>query len=189
MSELEQEELEKTISEIKQADFISILNPVENSIESKNIADNMRNFVVEKKSMGTCFIVLEKTEEVEEMIGIINAFEEYSDWRGGQVAWVYDLKLNRKIFAAKENRKSSDILRSYLVNINISLLKEVNERGFRNLRWIVYEGDGYIPDHLEEEPELEKKEHAQNSETGIVKSQLLEMGLVVFVDDIMELDF
>ena len=100
LSELEQEELENTISEISQVDFISILNPGENSIISKNIADNMRNYVVEKKSMGTCFIVLEKTGEVEGIIGVINAFEEYSDWRGGQVAWVYDLKLNRKIFAA-----------------------------------------------------------------------------------------
>lgn len=123
---------------ILEQDFTSILNPEENSISSADLVTGMASHFAQEKKIGTCYLIRENLGDTGRIIGVVNAFEEYSDWRGGQVAWVYDFKILTSILQVEI---PENVLRSILVTVIIELLKNVKSRGFRNLRWLVYEND------------------------------------------------
>jgi hypothetical protein len=84
-----------------------------------------------KLGYGTTFAILNPQNEI---VGIISAFEEYSDWRGGMVWWVYDLKIRTSDILSSD-QLDQNLVRSYVANLNILLLPEMKNFDIRNIRW------------------------------------------------------
>jgi hypothetical protein len=169
VSEMSELELEKVIALLKERNYVSLLNPQENSVSGEELEKGIREYLVQERHIGTKFLIFEGSR----FIGLLNSFEEYSDWRGGQMAWVYDFKLDNELLVSG-GQFETDLAKSYLVNVNIELLKNRKQAGFRNVRWQVYKGDGSL---------------SSSQEQDVVRSQLLDSGLVVYNDDIMILEF
>jgi hypothetical protein len=93
--------------------FETILDFESNGVSSDKIKKGLEIYMGPEINYGYVFVVLDKDSDV---VGLVSAFEEYSDWRGGLVWWVYDLKL--KIGNVTKSDKDY-LLRSFLVNISL----------------------------------------------------------------------
>lgn len=115
--------------------------------------------------------------EREQIVGLVSAYDEFSEWRGGKVWCVSDLKLDSNVL----DLQTEDGLRSNIAQINLLLLDQVHEMNIAVLTWQVFENDG---GHLEGSEAIDGE-----YETGIVKDQLVKSGFKVICDDIMVKEF
>lgn len=169
-------EQRESLKAINWENFESILDPVNNQVDSATYQKGLEKFMSVDVNYGTTFLIYKGSI----LVGTISAFEEYSDWRGGMVWWVYDFKLNKSEFSS-DSQSRGNIIKSYISNVNILLLEEMKPHDIRNLRWQVYENDGgHVEGSETEEGELQM---------GIVKDVLLKSGFVKYGDDVMIMDF
>ena len=123
------EEGKKQLEELKEKAKIENWIPlIQNKRQGKNdLGDGLVSYL-EQKDLGKSFFI--KLGDC--YIGILNSFDEFSDWRGGLNNWIYDLRMS-------EEHKESWL--EIIAHINVQLFEVMDHHGIVNWRWQVSKAD------------------------------------------------
>ena len=123
------EEGRKQLEELKEVAKIDTWVPlIQSKKQDKNDLKGGLASYLEQKDLGKSFFV----KLGDNFIGILNSFDEFSDWRGGLSNWVYDLRMSEE---HKQNWQT------IIGHINVQLFNVMDHHGIVNWRWQISKAD------------------------------------------------
>lgn len=105
------------------------------TIDPDSYYKGLAHYFLDPSKSGSFFALTRKVGDYVEIVGLICTFVWYSDWHGGNVHLVYDVRFKRNY---------AEVYPDLLSILNLRLLDLMKNEGVKSFMWEVFEGDDHI---------------------------------------------